>query len=72
MIMNLWFVRCEGLSLLLAVAFSILFSFYIIIDTQLIMGGRKKEMKLDQYILGAAMLYIDIVRLFLNLLRIMG
>ena len=45
---------------------------YLIIDTQLIMGGRNKELTLDNYVLGAVMLYIDIVQLFLQLLRILG
>ncbi len=38
-----------------------IYSFYLIIDTQLMMGGRNKEINLDNYILGAAMIYIDII-----------
>jgi protein lifeguard len=56
----------------IAVAFSALYAFYLIVDTQLIMGGRRNELTLDNYILGAMLLYIDIIQLFLNLLRILG
>lgn len=58
--------------MLLAVGIGALYCFYLIIDTQLILGGRKNELSLDNYILGAAMLYVDIIQLFLNLLRIIG
>lgn len=57
---------------MIAVAFSALYAFYLIVDTQLIMGGRRNELTLDNYILGAMLLYIDIIQLFLNLLRILG
>ena len=71
-ILNMFFIRCEGLSLLIAVAFSALYAFYLIIDIQLIMGDRKYGMKLDNYLMGATLLYVNIVGLFLNLLRIIG
>jgi FtsH-binding integral membrane protein len=38
-----------------------IYSLYLIIDTQLILGGKKKELSLDNYILGATMLYVDII-----------
>ena len=55
-----------------AIVFAVIYSIYILIDTQLIMGGRSVELSLDNYVLGAMMLYIDIIGLFLKLLRIMG
>jgi FtsH-binding integral membrane protein len=49
------------------------FSFYIVYDTQLIMGGtRKHQMSVDHYILASVMLYLDIINLFLQILRILG
>ena len=71
-VLNVFFIRCEGLSLIIAIAFSGLYSFYLIIDTQLIMGDRKYQMKLDNYLMGATLLYANIVGLFLNLLRILN
>lgn len=48
------------------------FGVYLIVDTQLIMGGRKVELGIDEYILAAMMLYIDIIQIFLYLLRLLG
>ena len=50
----------------------VLFSAYIIYDTQLIVGKGKRSLSTDDYILGAVMLYVDIVILFLQLLRLLG
>lgn len=45
---------------------------YILVDTQLIMGGKNKELSLDNYILGSVILYVDIIGLFLKLLQLLG
>jgi len=50
----------------------ILFSFYLLFDTQLIMGGKRYEIEIDDYILGAVILYSDIITIFLYLLSLMG
>ena len=50
----------------------ILFSFYLLFDTQLIMGGKRYEIEIDDYILGAIILYSDIVTIFIYMLRIFG
>jgi FtsH-binding integral membrane protein len=44
----------------------------LIIDTQLILGGKNKELTLDNYVLGAILLYIDIIGIFLEILKIIG
>lgn len=49
----------------------ILFGLYIIYDTQLIMGKGELKLEIDDYILGAFMLYVDIVNLFLYLLELL-
>ena len=54
-----------------------IFSFYLLIDTQMIMSGatsmsRKYEINSDSYILAAVMLYLDIINFFLYILRILG
>lgn len=71
-ILNVFWGSSGWLNVLIAVLFAGIYSVYLIIDTQLIMGGKRQELSLDNYVLGAAMLYIDIIQLFLNLLRILG
>jgi FtsH-binding integral membrane protein len=45
----------------------------LIIDTQLIIGGGKNiEISMDDYILGSLLLYIDIMRIFLLILQLLG
>lgn len=50
----------------------ILYGLFLIIDTQLIVGGKRHELSLDDYIIGALILYIDIIMIFLELLKIFG
>ena len=50
----------------------LLMSLYLIYDTQLVVGQKKEFIKLDLYILGAMMIYLDIVTLFLKILRLFG
>lgn len=48
----------------------ILFSFYLLYDTQMIMGGDNKSVQYDEdsYILAAINLYLDIINIFLYIL----
>jgi FtsH-binding integral membrane protein len=48
----------------------ILFGFYLLYDTQLILGNRDNELEIDDYILAAFMLYTDIIYLFLRILEL--
>jgi FtsH-binding integral membrane protein len=52
----------------------ILFSFYLLFDTQMIMGGDKKRYQFDEdsYILAAVTLYLDIINIFLYILEILN
>ena len=52
----------------------ILFSFYLLIDIQMIMGGSNKSFAFDEdsYILAALCLYMDIIQIFLYILRLLG
>ena len=45
---------------------------FLLIDTQLIVGGRRHELSIDDYVLGALMLYLDIIYIFLELLKLFG
>ena len=52
---------------------ALLFSAFIVHDTQLIVGGKKRQFDTNDYVLGAMSLYMDIVNLFLAyLLRLFG
>ena len=51
---------------------ALLFSAFIVHDTQLIVGGKKRQFDTNDYVLGAMSLYMDIVNLFLYLLRLFG
>ena len=50
----------------------VLYSVFIVYDTQLIAGGRYAEISYDDYVIGALILYVDIVGLFLYILSIFG
>lgn len=60
-----WTVFFSGLSV-------ILFGFYLIYDVQIIVGGGRYEIDNDDYILGALIIYIDIIMLFLHILKLIG
>jgi len=53
---------------------AILFSFYIVYDTQLICGGQHKKhaFGVDDYVFAALNIYLDIINLFLYLLELFG
>ena len=48
------------------------FSGYILYDTQLLIGKRRNEYSIDDYIFVALNLYIDIINLFLDILKLFG
>eukprot|EP01083_Nonionella_stella_P141612 436779_1 len=48
----------------------LLFSFYIVADTQMIL--KKDILEQDDYLLGAVILYVDIIQLFLYILRLLN
>jgi len=53
----------------------LIFVFYIIYDTQLMLGcykGHSQEMDVDDYVFAALNLYLDILNLFLYLLQMLG
>jgi hypothetical protein len=57
--------------IILCVAGIILFGLYLLYDTQLIMGNKDNELEIDDYILGAFMLYTDIIYIFIKILEIL-
>lgn len=51
---------------------ALVFSLFLIYDTQMIVGGKKHEMSPEEYVYGALQLYIDVVYLFLIILAFFG
>lgn len=60
------------LRLIISVISVLVFSIYLIYDTQLILGKQHLKLTIDDYIFAAMNLYIDIITIFLELLRIFG
>jgi len=50
----------------------VLYGIYLIYDTQLIMGNKQHELTVDDYILGALFIYLDIILIFLYILDILN
>lgn len=49
-----------------------IYSIYLIYDTQLISGKFGKAFEIDDYVIAAVNIYLDIINLFLYILRILG
>ncbi|KAB7502539.1 Protein lifeguard 1 [Armadillidium nasatum] len=62
------FMRNSTMNLVYSGGIVLLFSMYLIFDTQRIVGGRKHELSAEEHITGALVLYIDIVNIFLGIL----
>ncbi|KAF0045160.1 hypothetical protein F2P81_001689 [Scophthalmus maximus] len=67
-------LRSQYLYIVYACLGTLLFSLYLVFDTQLILGGkhRKYRMSPEEYVFAALNLYLDIATLFLLLLQLIG
>jgi len=63
-----WFWPSYWLSNVICVVGALLTSIYIVLDVKLI----RAKLELDEYIIGALMLYADIIQLFMFLLSLLG
>ncbi|KRX05257.1 hypothetical protein PPERSA_00558 [Pseudocohnilembus persalinus] len=50
----------------------LIYGFYLIFDTQLLMDRKSLHLDIDDYILGAVFIYTDIIMLFLRILEILA
>ncbi|RCN40110.1 hypothetical protein ANCCAN_13955 [Ancylostoma caninum] len=64
--------RVTFLYTMYAVLGALLSMLYLAIDIQLIMGGRRFELSPEEHIFGAMQIFLDILNIFLYLLRIFG
>ena len=58
-------------NIIICIVSIIILGIYLIYDTQLIIGNRKHSLDIDDYIIGALMLYVDIITLFLELMDLL-
>ncbi|XP_030605216.1 protein lifeguard 1 [Archocentrus centrarchus] len=67
-------LRSQFVYIVYACLGTLLFSLYMVFDTQLILGGkhRKYQVSPEEYVFAALNLYLDIVSLFLILLQFIG
>ncbi|XP_054420165.1 protein lifeguard 1-like [Pteronotus mesoamericanus] len=68
------FVRSYWLHLLYAGLGTVLFSFYLVMDVQLMVGGRHHHFDLnpEEYVFATLNIYLDIINLFLFILQLIG
>ena len=60
------------LELLICCSFLVIYSFYLIYDIQMIAGGKHFSLSMDDYIIGAIIIYLDIIILFLRLIQLLS
>merc|ERR1712224_387896 len=61
------FIRSDLIENAILFGSAILYSIYLIYDTQLIVGNKKNDISMDDYIFAAMMIYIDIIQLFIKI-----
>ena len=71
-LINIFFIRSPVINMGIAIIMGMVYCVYLIADTQMIMGDKKRKVRLDNYVMGAAIIYMDIISLFLKILQILG
>merc|ERR1719206_1183238 len=72
-VLMVFFPQSRTLRLVYASIGAIIFSLYIIYDTQLMVGGSHKySLSPEEYVFAALNLYLDIINLFMYILQIIG
>ncbi|KRX00014.1 hypothetical protein PPERSA_05516 [Pseudocohnilembus persalinus] len=66
------FFRSHMLNVVIAVAFLLVFSAFLVLDIQRLQGNRKFAYDIDDYIIAALDIYIDIIVMFKQLLYLLG
>jgi FtsH-binding integral membrane protein len=61
----------KALHVIYCVAGVFLYAVYLVYDTQLLIGNKENKLDIEDYILGALMLYLDIINMFVYLLQIL-
>lgn len=50
----------------------LVFGFYLVVDTQLVIGKNSRAYSVDDYVMAAVAIYIDIINLFLEILKLVA
>jgi FtsH-binding integral membrane protein len=66
------FFRSRIFQVIISAISVVVFSIYLIYDTQLILGNGELKLEVDDYIFAALNLYLDIITIFLELLKLLG
>jgi len=67
-----WMTRFHIFDSLIFAGASVLSGLYFIYDIKLMMGKDRFKLSLDDYIKGAMHLYMDVIRIFINILKMMS
>jgi FtsH-binding integral membrane protein len=67
-----WIFQNPFLEVFICVCAIVVYGFYLVYDTQLIAGGKAHELSIDDYVIGAIIIYIDVIILFLRILRLLA
>ena len=73
--LTLWFIRSPILYALYSLIGVCLASLYVLYDVQLIFQGkheRARKLSQEDYVRGALMLYLDVIYMFMQILRLLG
>ncbi|XP_076869434.1 glutamate receptor, ionotropic, N-methyl D-aspartate-associated protein 1b (glutamate binding) [Brachyhypopomus gauderio] len=66
------FIRNEILQIVYASLGALIFTCFLAVDTQLLLGNKKLSLSPEEYVFGALNLYLDIINIFLFILQIVG
>jgi FtsH-binding integral membrane protein len=66
------FIQNRVFQLIVSCITVVIFSIYLVYDTQLILGKGELKLTVDDYIFAAMNLYLDIIVLFIEILKIIG
>lgn len=66
-----YFMHIPAMGILICITSFAIACAYILYDLNKIMGGKRSEISVDDYVLASMLLYIDLIRLFLEILRIL-
>merc|ERR1712048_73275 len=66
------FIQNHVMEIMYSSVGALIFSCYLVFDIQLLMHGKRVQLSPDDYVFAALNLYLDIVQLFLHILRLYG
>jgi len=66
-----WFFQNKIFQVVICVVCICLYGIYLIYDTQLVVGSRRYQLSVDDYIVGAIIIYVDIIVMFLRILELL-